>query len=180
VRFVSQELITWYLQLDSLDELVPVSPPREGLEVHQAKLPLGVLNRFFYLTVGRDWHWTDKADWSPEQWQHYAEQPSLSLWIGYQDKTPFGYFELNAQATRTELAYFGVLPQFLGKGLGRYLLYCALKTALTQSKLPVWVHTCSWDHPAALHNYQARGLKIYQETREFKSIQQKIRPPQAT
>jgi hypothetical protein len=25
----------------------------------------------------------------------------------------------------------------------------------------VWVHTCTLDHPAALANYQARGMKIY-------------------
>jgi GNAT superfamily N-acetyltransferase len=166
---MQHELITWYLELNTLDELIPAPPPCAGLTVQQAQLPLGVLNRFFYLTIGRNWHWTDKADWTLEAWQHYAEQPNLSLWIGYKLGTPYGYFELDAQAERTELAYFGILPQFSSQGLGRYLLSQALQTALTRYHAPVWVHTCSWDHPAALHTYQARGLKLYQETREFRA-----------
>ena len=30
----------------------------------------------------------------------------------------------------------------------------------------VWVHTCTLDHPAALANYQARGMKSYKTEME--------------
>jgi hypothetical protein len=41
------------------------------------------------------------------------------------------------------------------------LLTVALETALAQRPGRVWVHTCSRDHPAALANYQARGMRVY-------------------
>jgi len=67
-----------------------------------------------------------------------------------------------------EIIYFGLLPAFVGRGLGGALLSSAIEEAWRVNPLRVWVHTCSLDHPAALANYQARGMKIYKtETQDF-------------
>jgi len=62
-----------------------------------------------------------------------------------------------------EIAYFGLLPEYIGRGLGGALLASAIENAWAWSPTPsrVWVHTCNRDHPNALANYQARGFKIY-------------------
>jgi GNAT superfamily N-acetyltransferase len=62
-----------------------------------------------------------------------------------------------------EIAYFGLLLKFIGRGLGGALLTSAIENAWAWSPTPsrVWVHTCNRDHPSALANYQARGFKIY-------------------
>ena len=62
-----------------------------------------------------------------------------------------------------EIAYFGLLPEFIGRGLGGVLLTSAIETAWAWTPTPsrVWVHTCNRDHPSALANYQARGFEIY-------------------
>ena len=65
-----------------------------------------------------------------------------------------------------EVASFGVLPQFIGRGLGGLLLTAALERAWEEGTRRVWLHTCSWDHPHALANYKARGLEVY-KTREW-------------
>ncbi len=65
-----------------------------------------------------------------------------------------------------EVASFGVLPQFIGRGLGGLLLTAALERAWEEGTRRVWLHTCSWDHPHALANYQARGLEVY-KTKEW-------------
>ena len=68
-----------------------------------------------------------------------------------------------------EIAYFGLLPEFIGRGLGGALLTSAIEEAwrTSSSVSRVWVHTCTLDHPGALGNYQARGMVIYkQETTE--------------
>ena len=64
-----------------------------------------------------------------------------------------------------EIAYFGLLPEFIGRGFGGGLLTSAIETAWTWAPTPsrVWVHTCNRDHPSALANYQARGFKIYKK-----------------
>jgi GNAT superfamily N-acetyltransferase len=81
---------------------------------------------------------------------------------GYGSGTPAGYFELERQAKGTvEIAYFGLLPGFIGKGLGAYLLTFATRSAWDMGAARVWVHTCDLDHPRALANYQARGFRIF-------------------
>ena len=51
-----------------------------------------------------------------------------------------------------EIAFFGLLPQFIGKGLGGYLLSEAIRKAWDLDASRVWVHTCTLDHPRALGN----------------------------
>jgi GNAT superfamily N-acetyltransferase len=55
------------------------------------------------------------------------------------------------------------LPEFIGRGFGGALLTSAIEEAwrMSPSITRVWVHTCTWDHPDALANYQARGMVIY-------------------
>ena len=59
-----------------------------------------------------------------------------------------------------EIAYFGLLPEFLGLGLGGHLLTEATRAAWALHPRRIWLHTCTFDHPAALPNYQARGFHI--------------------
>ena len=64
-------------------------------------------------------------------------------------------------ANPVEIAYFGLLPQFIGKGLGGWLLTRAIERGWELGASRVWVHTCSLDGPGALSNYQARGLTLF-------------------
>ncbi|WP_246841021.1 GNAT family N-acetyltransferase [Hahella sp. CCB-MM4] len=124
-------------------------------------------NRFFYESVGADWEWNDKLKWSDTEWKQYAERESLHLFVGYFQGSPAGYFELERQNEGAiEISYFGLMPAFIGKGLGGFLLTSALENAWQMKETNrVWVHTCSLDHPGALQNYQSRGMRIYhQET----------------
>ena len=95
--------------------------------------------------------------------------PELQTWIGYVRETPAGYFELDEQREngnkQVELAYFGLLPSFVGRGVGGALLTEAIRRAWALGPQRVWVHTCTLDHPAALPNYQKRGFRIYDQKR---------------
>jgi GNAT superfamily N-acetyltransferase len=61
-----------------------------------------------------------------------------------------------------------LLPEFIGRGLGGALLTSAIEEAWRMSPpiYRVWVHTCDLDHPAALANYQARGMVVYKQETE--------------
>ncbi len=58
--------------------------------------------------------------------------------------------------------YFGLLPEFIGRGLGGPLLTAAVRRAW---EIPgarrVWLHTCTEDHPQALANYLSRGFSVF-------------------
>jgi hypothetical protein len=76
-----------------------------------------------------------------------------------------------------EIRYFGLTGQAIGRGIGGRLLEHGIAAAWSlpeRSGQPattrVWVHTCSLDGPAALSNYQARGLVIYAETETDETV----------
>jgi len=82
--------------------------------------------------------------------------------VAYVSGTPAGYFELEMQAGgNVEIVYFGLLPQFIGRGLGGALLTATVERAWALGAHRVWVHTCSLDHPNALPGYQARGFRVF-------------------
>jgi GNAT superfamily N-acetyltransferase len=73
---------------------------------------------------------------------------------------PAGYFELREHDDASvEIAYFGLLPDFIGRGWGKYLLTRAVQIAWDLGATRVWLHTCTLDHPAALPNYLKRGFR---------------------
>jgi GNAT superfamily N-acetyltransferase len=89
----------------------------------------------------------------------------------YVSGTPAGYFELSGEpGSDIEIAYFGLIPQLVGQGLGAYLLTEATRRAWEKKATRVWVHTSSLDHPAALPNYRARGFRLFKEEVSFKEL----------
>ena len=153
----------WHLEMLHPDELRKKTLPPEA-QLVMLEIPLPALSRFFYHEVGKLWQWTNRLSWTEEQWQSWVEREELQTWMLLFNGTPAGYFELEAQTEAVELAYFGLLPQFVGQGLGGGLLSSAIEKAWDMETKRVWVHTCSLDHPHALKNYRARGFRIYQET----------------
>ena len=59
--------------------------------------------------------------------------------------------------------YFGVLPGYQGRGLGKYLLTRAVEEGWRRGANRVWLHTCTLDHPGALPNYLKRGFRAVRE-----------------
>lgn len=155
-------LTTTYLEMRSPGELRPKRILNERFWIGEATVRQWQLNRFFYRNVGLPWNWNDKRNWSDEQWREYAEAPQRRLFAAYWDGSPAGYYELyRHDDDSVEIEYFGLMPAFLGRGLGGPLLTRAIEVAWQMQPTRVWVHTCSLDHSAALANYQARGMQVY-------------------
>lgn len=153
---------TTYLEMRFPGELRAKRIEDERFRIGEATVRQWQVNRFFYLTVGQSWNWNDKRGWSDEQWREHAENPRRRLFVGSWDASPAGYYELyRHQDASVEIEYFGLLPAFVGRGLGGPLLTSALEEAWRMEPSRVWVHTCTLDHPAALANYQSRGMKVY-------------------
>jgi GNAT superfamily N-acetyltransferase len=159
----SVQVTTWFLQMTDPAQLAEAPDPDPELEIRQAELPSPELSRMLYTAVGGDWYWTDRLDWSWDRWQEWLARPEVETWVGWVRGTPAGYAELERQDDSVELTCFGLLPAFIGRGLGPRLLDAALRRAWALGPRRVWVHTCSLDGPAALRTYQRRGLEIYDE-----------------
>jgi ribosomal protein S18 acetylase RimI-like enzyme len=158
------KVTTYYLEMTDPAQLRPARRGDLELRLQRAEIPCPELNRFLYTAVGGDWYWIDRLGWTYDQWLEYLNRPELKTWIGYVSGTPAGYFELEMQpGADVEIAYFGLLTQFIGRGIGGELLAGAVDRAWAMGAGRVWVHTCSLDGPTALANYQARGFRIYKE-----------------
>jgi GNAT superfamily N-acetyltransferase len=165
---MKKSITTYYLSMDTPDALRPSTPREPSFQAQRAEVPSPELGRFLYTAVGGDWYWLDRLSWTYPQWLSHLSRPEVETWVGYVQGTPAGYFELERQADHTvEIVYFGLLPQFIGRGVGGALLTAAIRQAWNGDTRRVWVHTCSLDGPNALQNYYARGFQLErQDTHE--------------
>jgi GNAT superfamily N-acetyltransferase len=143
-------MTTTYLEMRSPQGLRPKRRADERFWISEAKVRLWQFNRFLYFAVGEAWSRNDKRPWTDAQGQEYVASPQLRTFGAYYD-----------DQSGIEIAYFGLLPAFIGRGLGGALLTNAIDEAWQMSPGRVWVHTCTLDHPSALANYQARGVEVY-------------------
>ena len=79
----------------------------------------------------------------------------------YADGCPAGFFERDSSGLpeTVELAYFGLCPDYVGLGLGKWFLANAIESAWDKTPERVTVHTNSLDHAAALPLYQRLGFE---------------------
>ena len=139
-----------YLEMLDPSQLRPRMCDEPGWAVRPAPRD-GTINRVFYCRVGADWTWIERLAWSDDSWSRYVDQPTLSTWIASVGKEPVGYYELDERpATGIEIVYFGLLPGFIGRGLGGAMLTDAICRAWQRKPRRVWLHTCTLDHPRAL------------------------------
>ncbi len=155
------EVTTTYLQMFARPSRA-IAPPREGLNVVFARRPTVAYYRFLYDAVGRDWQWIDRKKLSDAELGRIIHDPLVEVHVLMVDGVPAGYAELDRRiAGEIELAYFGIVPEFLGQGLGKYLLSWACGKAWSYRPTRFWVHTCTLDHEAALPNYVKAGFVVY-------------------
>ncbi len=118
--------------------------------------------RYLYETVGTPWLWYQRRLLDDAALAAEIAKPTTEIFVLYVGGVPAGYFELDAAAPReTELCYFGLIPEFIGRGLGSFLLRAAIDQAWSRPIERLWVHTRSFDHPKALGNYQRAGFVVY-------------------
>jgi GNAT superfamily N-acetyltransferase len=154
---------TIYLQMFARPERV-VPPPREGLVVLHAKQPPVAYYRFLYDAVGRDYDWTSRKKLSDAELAALLNDPRLEVHVLMADGVPAGFAELDRRIDgEIELVQFGLMPEFIGQGLGRYFLQWAIDKAWSYGPRRIWLHTDTKDHPAALPNYLKAGFAVYKE-----------------
>ena len=152
------EVTRTYLEMTRPEQLRSVALDRRS-RVEHAKGCTVPFFRFLYREVGQRYHWHDRLVWSDDQCRARLAAPGIQLWVLYVEGTPVGYFELERHAdTSVEIVYFGLMPDFVGRGLGKQMLSAAVARSWEMGASRVWLHTCTQDNPAALPNYLARGF----------------------
>ena len=151
-----------YLEMTEKPARPPRPVPLAKLALLRAERCSVSFYRYLYNTVGEPWIWYLRRVWSDDQLRDHLGRPEIEVFVLYAAGVPAGYYELERGANgETELCYFGLIPDFIGKGLGFYFLQAAIDNAWLGATQRLWVHTSTFDHPRALGLYQRAGFRVY-------------------
>ena len=152
-----------YLEINSIGDLNYTNIPADNYSVKLINPPDFQINKFFYKKVGKYHHWIDRLSWSEKQWIEYVSDKKIKTYVLKENNNFAGYYELilHQDKNEIEIAYLGLLQEYINKKLGSFLLSSAIKNSFLETPNRVWVHTCSLDHKNALNNYISRGMKIF-------------------
>jgi GNAT superfamily N-acetyltransferase len=113
---------TTYLQMFARPEQTMLLP-KEGLAVVHARKPTVSYYRFLYETVGRDYDWPRCKKLSDAELATLLHDPRIEVHVLMVEGVPAGFAELDRRGEgEIELVNFGLMPEFIGQGLGRYFL----------------------------------------------------------
>ena len=154
----------WTLELPDRSAFRPKAGGAATLELRRVQPACAELNRVMHAVVGSRWKWGGRTGWGHEQWRAYVLRDEVVTWLAYVAARPVGYCEVERQADGSvKIMCFGLLPDFIGQGLGGTFITQAVRRCWELGADKVWLDTCSNDHPNALGNYLARGFRIVRE-----------------
>jgi GNAT superfamily N-acetyltransferase len=157
------EVTVYYLEmLAHARRSVPA--PRDGLTVLHVHAPTVSYYRSLYNAVGKDYYWLSRRKMSDEALAAIIGEPRDELHVLHVDGAPAGFAELDGrQPSEIELVQFGLMPDFIGQGLGKWFLQRTIDKAWSYKPNRFWLHTCTLDHPAALPNYMKAGFVLFKQ-----------------
>jgi GNAT superfamily N-acetyltransferase len=140
-----------------------VTAPLDMLALMRAENCTVSFYRYIYDTVGEPWLWFERRLCDDAELAALIRKPTIEIFALYVRGVPAGFFELDTAAPReTKLLYFGLVPDFIGRGLGSYLLQAVIDRAWSSRSIDrLWLHTSTFDHPRALSVYQRAGFVVY-------------------
>ena len=118
--------------------------------------------RALYRRVGEDWMWFSRLILPEDNLRAILDDPKVEVSVLRDGDKDLGLLELDFREDgQCELAFFGLVPEAIGNGAGRFMMNRALASAWSRPITRFWVHTCHFDHPGAPVFYQRSGFRPY-------------------
>ena len=157
-RFI--ETTVTYLSMKAPPSQLPPMPTTPRLALMKAEnIPLHFY-RYLYREVGESWLWVERLNLNDDALAKKIRRETIEIFVLYAKGAPAGYYELDfGRADRTNIVYFGLMPEWTGFRIGPWLLGSAIGAALARGPREITVNTCTLDHPAALPLYQRLGFE---------------------
>jgi len=150
--------IVTYLEINRPPKPSPVltSP----LRLNRWEAPSPQKYRILFKRVGEPWLWFSRLVISDRELGAILADPMVEVYAVLDPKgIEVGILELDfREPGRCEIAFFGLVPQLSGQGLGRWLLAEALTLGWRKDVRRVTVQTSSIDDPRALAIYMKNGF----------------------
>lgn len=152
--------VVTYLEMRSADAGARAPLP-SGFAVQRIERPRIDTYRALYSRIGRDWLWFSRMVMPDDVLAARLADPATEIYFLMRGEEPVGLCEIRRGADEVEIAMFGVVPEVTGTGAAKGLLSAALQAAWQGAVGRVWLHTCTFDHPAAIHFYRKMGFVPY-------------------
>ena len=150
-----------YLEMRQRPDSI-LRPVPEGAVIVKMKRPTLSFYRYLYGQVGAAHMWTDLLTIDDDALLAQIHSEKTAIYLLSVDGVPAGYGQLDLNAwPSVELAYFGLIPDFIGRGYGRYFLEWMIQEGWDLGLERLWLHTCTLDHPKALPNYKKQGFSVF-------------------
>jgi ribosomal protein S18 acetylase RimI-like enzyme len=162
------ELVITHLEMTQRPRLPAPPPPALRLAVLRPTAVSVPFYRYLYNTVGAPWLWYERRAVADSDLAAVVQHPDVDVYVLYADGEPAGYAELDRRhMPDIELAYFGLVPAFIGRKLGPWFLHWVIDAAWARNPDRLWVHTCNLDHPRAIAHYQRAGFVPFKQERKL-------------
>ena len=160
------ELITTSLEMRERPGLQAKGPHRGGmlLRLDEPSVPF---YRYLYDRVGGSYRWRERSALRDPDLEALLRDPQIDVVVFFLRGAPAGFFELDGRIPdEVRLAHYGLVPEFRGRGLGRWLLAVAVDAAWDRDPERVWATVTNLDDPRALLSYQWAGFIPVDSVRE--------------
>lgn len=159
------EVILTHLEMRTRPHLVVTRPHRSGMLLRLDPPTVGFY-RYLYRAVGERWGWTARAALDDAELAEIICDPEVDVFVLSMGGVPAGMFELDRRIPESiQLVHFGLVADFIGRGLGKPLLASAVETAWDHDPDRVWVISSNREHPRGLLAYQWAGFLPVEERR---------------
>ena len=149
--------VVTYLEMRVAPQL---RPERATFDLHRVKQPDAQWYRALFRRVGaKEWLWFSRLLLAPAELEETIHDPLVEIYSFGEDA---GLLELDFRRPgECELAFFGLAPQMIGQGAGRWLMNRAQELAWRDGIARFHLHTCTFDSPQALDFYRRSGFVPY-------------------
>jgi GNAT superfamily N-acetyltransferase len=136
-------------------------PPRPGLRVERWHQPPREDYLALFRRVGEPWLWFGRLLLSRARLAALLASQAHEVWRLIDGDEAIGLCELDCTVPgEIRIAYFGLVPERIGGGLGGFFMRRMLGEAWRRGVQRVWLHTCTEDHPRALDFYRHMGFLV--------------------
>ena len=142
----------------------PRYKPEKHYDLQMQLLPKPVDPRYYlelYQGVGLSFDWVDRLVISESELGKLLNRENVDIFVFLLEDNPCGYVEFLKGIDFVEILYFGLFPEYSGRGLGAPCLKMAVEYAWSFEPQWIELNTCDLDSEHALHIYKKVGFEEY-------------------
>lgn len=160
-------VIVTHLEMHAPAPTKEVSLP-ESITFRQVKPTLDWYRDVFTRVGALEWLWYGRLKMPDAELQTILDDPQVTIFTLSKNGVDEALLELDFRVNGAcELAYFGLTPNLIGTGAGRYLMNQAISQAWAADINRFHVHTCTIDSPQAINFYVRSGFTPYKREVEI-------------